>query len=143
MSSSVLTATGRERAEPSLAAFEHFVRIHHVTVFRLTVCLLGDRVAAEEVTEQVFVELSRRHDREPSTATLLLGSVERCLDRAAPTPLLKALRRIEGADRTGWLLHDVLRFPTARVAELLTQSEPESLTRLHRTRLALSSRLAP
>ncbi|QKV73904.1 hypothetical protein [Amycolatopsis sp. Hca4] len=143
VSSSVLTATHDEAADAQLAAFERFVRVHHFTVFRLASCLLSDPAGAEEVTEEVFVEFWHGQGRPPSTADLLIRTVDHCLDKAAPTSLFNALRRIGGPERTGWLLEDVLHFPAARTAELLERSETEFTPRLEATRFALTHWLAP
>lgn len=71
MSSPVLTASHRDRAGTSLVAFERFVRIDHVTVFRLAACMLGDAEKAEDVVEDLFGELWCRKDQALSTAELL------------------------------------------------------------------------
>ncbi|WP_285479361.1 sigma factor [Amycolatopsis sp. NBRC 101858] len=138
-----MTATHDEAADAPLVAFERFVRMHHVTVFRLASCLLGDPAGAEEVTEEVFVGLWHGQRRPPSTADLFVRTVDHCLDKAAPTALFTALRRFGGPERTGWLLADVLHFPAARTAELLERSETEFTPRLEATRLALTHWLAP
>ncbi|MET8846071.1 hypothetical protein [Amycolatopsis sp. NPDC004625] len=138
-----MTATHRDAVGTSLIAFERFVRINHVTVFRLAACLLGDAEKAEDVVEDLFVELWCRKDRALSTAELLPAAVDRCLDRATTSPLHDALRRVGSPERTGWLLHDVLNFPAARTAELLARTEPGFGLDLDRTRVALSTFLKP
>ncbi len=158
----------RRAREGDRQAFEQLYRRHVGRVYATVLRLAGDRVRAEEWTQDAFVQAWRKlegfHER-ASFGTWLhrvavntalgglrtdlrrdrrieLSSVDQPVAARSTLDLERAIASLPARARAVFVLHDVEGYGHAEIGALMGSSEGTSKSQLHRARTLLRARLS-